>query len=73
MKILVMGGTRFVGKSLVKKLLSLNHDIDIFTRGKKKHPKNVNLIKGDRNILENILKIKKRKYWFNKNSYRKFI
>ena len=29
MKILVMGGTRFVGKSLVGKLLSKNYDIDI--------------------------------------------
>jgi Nucleoside-diphosphate-sugar epimerases len=49
MKILVMGGTRFVGKSLVEKLLSQNHDIDIFTRGNKVNPKKTNLIKGDRN------------------------
>ena len=39
MKILVMGGTRFVGKSLVGKLLSKNYDIDIFTRGKEKQKK----------------------------------
>ena len=30
MKILVMGGTRFVGKSLVEKLINQNHEIDIF-------------------------------------------
>ena len=40
MKILVMGGTRFVGKSLVSKLLNQNHDIDIFTRGNKSNPDN---------------------------------
>ena len=64
MKILVMGGTRFVGKSLVKKLLNLNCDIDIFTRGNKVHPGNTNLIKGDRNNIESILKLKNQKYDF---------
>ncbi len=62
MKILVMGGTRFVGKSLVSKLLSHNYDIDIFTRGNKSNPENTNLIKGDRNNIESILKIKDKKY-----------
>tara|TARA_B100000963_G_scaffold186091_2_gene161794 strand:+ start:1064 stop:1984 length:921 start_codon:yes stop_codon:yes gene_type:complete len=64
MKILVMGGTRFVGKSLVKKLLVEKHDIDIFTRGNNPNLKGTNLIKGDRNSLDNILKIKKNKYDF---------
>ena len=64
MKILVMGGTRFVGKSLVKKLLNLNCDIDIFTRGNKVHPEKTNLIKGDRNNIESILKLKNQKYDF---------
>ena len=62
MKILVMGGTRFVGKSLVQKLISQNHDIDIFTRGNNPNPKGSNLIKGDRNKLEDILKLKNKKY-----------
>ena len=62
MKILVMGGTRFVGKSLVRKLLNHNYDIDIFTRGNKSNPENTNLIKGDRNDIESILKIKNKKY-----------
>ena len=62
MKILVMGGTRFVGKSLVGKLLNQNYDIDIFTRGNKPHPKNTNLIKGDRNNEESILQLKNKKY-----------
>ena len=62
MKILVMGGTRFVGKSLVGKLLSENHDIDIFTRGNKVNPEKTNLIKGDRNKLESIVKLRNKKY-----------
>ena len=57
MKILVMGGTRFVGKSLVGKLLSQNHDIDIFTRGNKSNPEKTNLIKGDRNNPEDIVTV----------------
>ena len=62
MKILVMGGTRFVGKSLVQKLILQNHDIDIFTRGNNPNPRGSNLIKGDRNNLEDILKLKNKKY-----------
>ena len=62
MKILVMGGTRFVGKSLVQKLVSQNHDVDIFTRGNNPIPKGSNSIKGDRNDLEGILKLKNNKY-----------
>ena len=62
MKVLVMGGTRFVGKSLVGKLINHNYDIDIFTRGNKSNPENTNLIKGDRNDIESIHKIKNKKY-----------
>jgi len=62
MKILVMGGTRFVGKSLVGKLLSQNHDIDIFTRGNKSNPEKTNLIKGDRNSSEDIVRLRNKKY-----------
>ncbi|ABM71993.1 possible mRNA binding protein [Prochlorococcus marinus str. MIT 9515] len=62
MKILVMGGTRFVGKSLVGKLLNHKYDIDIFTRGNKSNPENTNLIKGDRNNIESLLKLKNKKY-----------
>lgn len=36
MKILVMGGTGFVSSSLVKYLISKGHNVDIFTRGKRK-------------------------------------
>ena len=57
-----MGGTRFVGKSLVEKLLSQNNEIDIFTRGNRPNLKGTNLIKGDRNLKENFINIKNKKY-----------
>ena len=57
-----MGGTRFVGKSLVQKLILNNYDVDIFTRGNKPNPNGTNLIKGDRNDTEGIKKLKNNKY-----------
>ena len=62
MKILVMGGTRFVGKSLVQKLIIQNYDVDIFNRGNNPNPDGSNLIKGDRNDLEGLLKLKNNRY-----------
>ena len=62
MKILVMGGTRFVGKSLVEKLIANNHKIDIFTRGNNPLPDNVNFIQGDRNDFEDLSKLDNKKY-----------
>ena len=62
MKVLVMGGTRFVGKSLVQKLILQKYSVDIFTRGNKPTPNGTNLIKGDRNDLEGILQLKSNKY-----------
>ena len=65
MKILVMGGTRFVGKSLVNKLVEQNHIIDIFTRGNKPSPYGINKsIRGDRNNIHDISKLKDFNYDF---------
>ena len=38
MKILVMGGTRFIGVSLVKQLVAQGHEVTLFNRGKKPSP-----------------------------------
>ena len=57
MKVLVFGGTRFVGKALVSRLLSKGHDIFIFTRGNLTVPKNVTHLKGDRSNDEDLKKI----------------
>jgi 2'-hydroxyisoflavone reductase len=51
MKLLILGGTRFVGRHLVAAALARNHEITLFNRGR--HPlaafTNVETIYGDRN------------------------
>ena len=54
-----MGGTRFVGKSLVGKLLNQNHDIDIFTRGNKVDCMIVDLEKDKRKVGLSIKELEK--------------
>ena len=43
-----MGGTRFIGKPLVKQLLSKGYNLTLFTRGKQPVPTSVEHVKGDR-------------------------
>jgi len=55
MKILIIGGSRFVGPLIVDKLVSKRHDITVFNRGKvNSNYKNINFIQGDRKIGFNI-------------------
>jgi nucleoside-diphosphate-sugar epimerase len=46
MQILVMGGTRFVGKPLVARLMAQGHALTLFTRGKNPVPAGVEHITG---------------------------
>ena len=49
MKILIIGGSRFVGLLVVEKLLKRKHDLTIFNRGKiQSNYKNVKFVQGDR-------------------------
>lgn len=48
MKILVLGGTQFVGRHAVEEALSRGHDVTIFNRGRDSAPKGVTCIIGDR-------------------------
>ena len=48
MKILVMGGTRFVGRPLVARLQAQGHALTLFTRGKNAVPAGVEHLCGDR-------------------------
>ena len=57
MKVLFIGGTRFVGKALVSRLLSKGHEIFVFTRGNLPIPKNVTHIKGDRSNEKDLKKL----------------
>lgn len=59
MKMLIIGGSEFVGPLVVSRLYERGHDITVFNRGRTKieYQKGVNFIKGDRrdgfNIKEN--------------------
>ena len=48
MQILLMGGTRFVGKPLVSRLLQQGHSLTLFTRGRQPVPDGVEAVNGDR-------------------------
>jgi len=48
MKLLILGGTRFLGRHLVTAALARNHEITLFNRGKHASPMNVETIHGDR-------------------------
>jgi nucleoside-diphosphate-sugar epimerase len=50
MRILVMGGTRFVGRPVVAHLLAAGHDLTLFTRGRQPIPDGVRHIQGDRGV-----------------------
>jgi 2'-hydroxyisoflavone reductase len=50
MKLLILGGTKFLGRHLVEAALSRNHEVTLFNRGNHPAPfPNVETIKGDRN------------------------
>ena len=57
LKVLFYGGTRFVGKALVSRLLSKGHEIFVFTRGNLPVPKNITHIRGDRLNDEDLKKL----------------
>ncbi len=57
-----MGGTRFVGKPLVKGLLEQGHQITLFTRGRNALPKGVENIVGDRNVDEDLQRLQGRTF-----------
>ncbi len=54
MKILVMGGTRFVGRPLVELLLAAGHELTLFTRGRNPVPADVEHLVGDRSSTEGL-------------------
>ena len=48
MKLLIIGGTRFVGRHLVTAALARDHEVTLFNRGKHSSESNVETIRGDR-------------------------
>ncbi|MGB3756129.1 MAG: NAD-dependent epimerase/dehydratase family protein [Rivularia sp. (in: cyanobacteria)] len=53
MKILIIGGTNFIGPWVVRQLVTMGHDVTLFHRGNTKAdlPENVDFIYGDRSQL----------------------
>jgi len=62
MKILVMGGTRFVGKPLVEQLLAEGHTLTLFTRGNQPIPAGVEHLQGDRTSAEGLAALNGRSF-----------
>ncbi|MGA9769255.1 MAG: NAD-dependent epimerase/dehydratase family protein [Blastocatellia bacterium] len=56
MKVLVIGGTGYIGSHTVEELVRRGHDVSIFARGNKpaRIPEDVSLIKGDRHNREDL-------------------
>jgi len=48
MKILILGGTRFLGRHLTTSALEHNHEVTLFNRGNYEPPSGVESIIGDR-------------------------
>ena len=48
MKLLILGGTRFLGRHLVSAALARNHEVTLFNRGKHTSEADVETIRGDR-------------------------
>ena len=61
MKILILGGNRFVGKLLAEKLIEKNEIVTVFNR-KGTGPDGCRIIPGDRNKIEDLEKIKLETY-----------
>jgi nucleoside-diphosphate-sugar epimerase len=62
MKILVMGGTRFVGRPLVARLQAQGHALTLFTRGKNPVPAGVEHLCGDRSSDEGLSALQGRNF-----------
>jgi nucleoside-diphosphate-sugar epimerase len=62
MQILLMGGTRFVGKPLVAKLLEQGHQLSLFTRGKQPVPATVEHFRGDRSQADDLRCLRGRRF-----------
>jgi len=62
MRILVMGGTRFVGRPLVKRLMGAGHELCLFTRGRNPVPEGVEHLQGDRGSAEGLAALQDRPF-----------
>ncbi len=57
-----MGGTRFVGRPLVNRLLEAGHELSLFTRGRQPVPAGVEHLRGDRSSAEGLAALQDRPF-----------
>ena len=62
MNILVMGGTRFIGLSLLPKLQTAGHHLTVFSRGRRPVPEGVEHVQGDRQNPEALARLAGRRF-----------
>lgn len=62
MKVLVLGGTGYIGSHAVEELARRGHQVSVFARGQShaRLPENVSLIRGDRHNLEDLARASER-------------
>ncbi len=57
-----MGGTRFVGRPLVGRLLEAGHELTLFTRGRQPVPEGIEHLQGDRSSAEGLAALQGRPF-----------
>ncbi len=57
-----MGGTRFVGRPLVNRLLEAGHELSLFTRGRQPVPEGIEHLQGDRSSDEGLAALQDRPF-----------
>ncbi len=57
-----MGGTRFVGRPLVNRLLGAGHELTLFTRGRQPVPEGIEHLQGDRSSAEGLAALQDRPF-----------
>lgn len=62
LEILVMGGTRFIGRPLVAALLEAGHQLTLFTRGRQPLPAGVGHLAGDRSQASDLDQLRGRRF-----------
>src|SRR6185369_11065365 len=64
MKVLVIGGTGYIGTHTVEELVRRGHDVTVFARGQTiaRLPADVQFIKGDRHRSEEIAALRTRRF-----------
>jgi 2'-hydroxyisoflavone reductase len=63
MRLLVLGGTRFLGRAIVDEAISRGYDVTTFSRGLSGHPRpGAEMLHGDRTSFEDLLQLAERNW-----------